>query len=764
MKLIVTNSTQSFGMRQSWFIIIACLFLILPKSVARHIVGGDVVYNCVNLDTINNVVTFDIIFTLYRDAFGGGAGFDTDAMFGVFRGSGNNWTHFRSVENQRASNIRIVDNVAVSPCLRFPPNIRVEQGIYRFEVTLPLSNQTYLIAYQRCCRNNTINNIIEPDHTGAAFTAEITPLAQRTCNNSPKFDNFPPIVICLGERLTFDHSASDIEGDQLVYEFCAPLQAGGQDGVSGGDPRSCNGVIPDPRRCPPPYREVVFRQPTFSATNPLGGDPQITIDSETGFITGIPTTLGQFVVGVCVKEFRNGELISAIRRDFQFNVAQCDQDVIADIESDQYVNGERHLINSCGESTITFINRSRQAQNIFSYLWRFTIDGREETRDTRDATITFPGVGLYTGTMVVNQGTECADSADISVNVFPSIEADFIYDYDTCIAGPVTFTDLSESGAGPIIERFWTFGDDGVSTERNPLYQYGFPGVYPVRLSVKDNNECRDSIVRNLPWQPVPNLIVVEPTTFIGCKPANIFFNNLSFPVDSTYDIQWTFGDGNTSNEISPNHTYNEEGIYSVRVRITSPAGCTVERFYPSWIRVEPSPTANFSFSPEQPSAFNREVVFTDLSIGAISWQWNFSNISSSLQRNPTFTFPDTGLYRIEQVVLNERACTDTMVQFIDVTPLSTLHFPNAFTPNNDGLNDEFKGRGFFDGIRNYRMVVYSRWGEQLFASSDPRIGWNGRKNNSGDELPPGVYVYAISYIGPRGETNTEKGHVTLIR
>ncbi len=731
---------------------------------SRHIVGGDVVYNCLGVDTVNNVVSYEIIFTLYRDAFGGGAGFDTDASFGIFTGNGNNWSHFRSVENQSASDISVVDIVGINPCLRIPPNIRVEKGIYRFDVTLPISTQTYMIAYQRCCRNNTINNINEPDQTGAAFTAEITPLAQRTCNSSPKFTNFPPIVICLGERLNFDHSAFDSEGDQLVYEFCAPLQAGGQDGVSGGDPRSCNGVIPDPRRCPPPYSEVSFRQPTFTAVNPLGGDPRISINPETGLITGIPNTQGQFVVGVCVKEFRNGELIGSIRRDFQFNVAQCDQDVLADIESDMIVDGERHLINSCGENSITFINRSREQQNIFSYYWNFTVNGNEEIRETRDATITFPGIGQYTGKMIINRGTECADSATISVNVFPSITADFAFDYDTCVAGPVAFRDLSESEAGPIILRRWSFGDGDNSSISDPVHEYAFPGLYPVKIAVEDDNECKDSIIQSLSWQPVPSLIVVEPTSFVGCKPANIFFDNLSFPIDSTYDILWDFGDGNTSGEISPTHIFEEEGIYNVMVSITSPVGCTVQRSFPSWIRVEPSPTADFTFTPQQPSAFNKEVSFTDQSIDAIYWQWNFSNISSSLQRNPIYAFPDTGLYFVELVVLNERSCPDTSFQLIDVTPLSSIFFPNAFTPNNDGLNDEFKGKGFFDGIRNYRISIFSRWGEQLFYSENPNLGWNGRKNNNGEELPPGVYVYAITYIGPRGEIVNDKGHVTLVR
>ena len=237
-------------------ILLGLLVLCTNKAESRHIVGGDVVYNCLGIDTLNGTINYEIIFTMYRDAAGGGADFDFDASFGVYRGRGSTWAYVRTVANQPATEIERVNNVGANPCLIIPPNIRVEKGVYRFTLTLPIGNETYMVAYQRCCRNVTINNILRPDETGAAFTVEITPRAQETCNNSPKFKNFPPIVICLGERINFDHSATDAEGDQLVYEFCAPLTSGGQDGVMGGDPNSCTGVRPDPQRCMPP---VTFR-------------------------------------------------------------------------------------------------------------------------------------------------------------------------------------------------------------------------------------------------------------------------------------------------------------------------------------------------------------------------------------------------------------------------------------------------------------------------------------------------------------------------
>ncbi|MBT8229747.1 MAG: gliding motility-associated C-terminal domain-containing protein, partial [Bacteroidia bacterium] len=84
--------------------------------------------------------------------------------------------------------------------------------------------------------------------------------------------------------------------------------------------------------------------------------------------------------------------------------------------------------------------------------------------------------------------------------------------------------------------------------------------------------------------------------------------------------------------------------------------------------------------------------------------------------------------------------------------------------PNNDAKNDEFLGNGYYDGLSNYNMQIWNRWGELIFETNDPRVGWNGQYDNTGSQLPQGVYIYKISYSGPRGEKESQEGHVTLIR
>ncbi|MEM1323519.1 MAG: PKD domain-containing protein [Bacteroidota bacterium] len=736
-------------------------FVLGPVGLsARHIIGGDVTYEC------NGDGTYTFEMRVYRDCASSGAEFDDPAIVTIYRETASGFQQVLNLEVGLSGPPMVIpppDN----PCLILPPNVCVEQGRYVFTVALEDIPDSYHVIYQRCCRNNTITNIEDPGSKGATYSVEITPEAQIECNNAPVFNDFPPIIICAGQPLSFDHSATDSDGDQLVYEFCAPLLGGGLLGSQGNgtpeDAVTCNGVTPNPA-CPPPHGTVSFIFPEFNITNPMAGNPVVRIDPLTGVISGTPEILGQFVVGVCVREFRNGVLLSEIRRDFQFNVADCEPTVDARIRSDASLGFKQFVVNSCGNTTVTFDNQSVQRRFIDEFFWEFDIAGSTQTFTEWDATVSFPDTGTYEGVLVLNPGLECGDTANIFVNIFPDIRADFSFEYDTCVAGPVTFTDLSVSDAGPIQQWFWNFNDGNTSDEINPVHLFSSPGNLPVSLIVTDENRCMDTSVQIIPWFPAPPIIVIEPTTFIGCAPEEIFFNNLSTPIDETYTILWDFGDGTTSDEISPTHLYAVPGVYDVSVEITSPIGCFISESYDDWITVRPSPIADFFFTPDNPSNFEPEVSFFDQSIDAIAWEWLFDDHGTSFEMNPIFSFPDTGLQEITLIVTHPSGCTDTMIQFLDVEPQVRYFLPNAFTPNNDDVNDFFQGAGVFEGIDNFSMTIWNRWGELVFQTRNFDEGWNGRKNNTGALSPSGVYVYVVRYRGPRGGDIELKGFATLIK
>ena len=724
---------------------------------ARHIIGGDISYECLG----NGM--YHVTMKIYRDCSNPNADyFDISAPITIFRGNAAPYWQFRHIYASLQLPVGMIPPDNSNPCLMLPPNICVEEGIYEFDVELPPSDETYHIVYQRCCRNSTISNIYSPDETGATYTIELTPQAQALCNDSPVFNNFPPIVICAGEPLQFDHSATDAEGDQLVYELCSPLKGAGVRGfLIPGDPTLCDGFRPDPA-CPPPFPNVDFRLPNYSHLAPLAGEPTLSIDPNTGLITGTPIIQGQFVVGICVSEFRNGELLSITQRDFQFNVANCEPTVVAAVEADETPDDRLFIINAC-DNPVTFMNESFQQSFIDEFFWTFDINGQTETFNTWNAEVLFPDNATYHGQLILNPNTDCGDTAFITVNVFPPLHPDFSFEYDTCVAGPVQFTDLTSSEI-EIESWLWRFGDDETDEKQHPSHLYRDPGDFVVTLRVVNENGCSESISRSLAYRPVPALIVISPNTFIGCAPADIFFDNLSFPIDDTYDIEWSFGDGGSSGTISPTHHYESEGVFDISISITSPIGCQTDTLFPELITVEPSPTAAFSYSPGTPSNLQPEVQFSDQSIGAISWFWNFNDLKTSFEQNPVFSFPDTGLQKIQLIVTHPQGCQDTSVQVIDIIPDVRYFLPNAFTPNSDSVNDFFSGVGTLIGVQNFHLTIWNRWGELIFETRDPQEAWNGQKNNAGMLAPNGLYVCRVSFSGPRGNDFLLEGFVSLVR
>ena len=650
------------------FISLVLLLSTIDLAYSRHIVGGEIYYNCLGPGSVTDTRNFRMTMKIYRDCAGNGADFDNPARIGVYSHVNGVYAFVRmlNVNHGFVTGLEAQEN----PCLILPPNVCVEESSYIINLNnMPLIAGSYIVSWQRCCRNNTITNIVAPNNTGATFTIEVTEEAQRSCNNGPQFNNFPPIGICVNDPLSFDHSAFDAEGDQIVYEFCAPLKGGGPLGVDNPNQQNlCDGITPDPRNCLPPYQDVLFNAPNYSANNPLGTTSPIFINPVTGIITGTPTLTGQFVVGVCVKEYRNGVLLSILRRDFQFNVLNCSSAVTAGIKADAVVNGQEFVLNSCGNNTITFNNESEIEDFIRSYHWIFDVNGNKVESSDRDATFTFPGVGNYKGIMIVNEGEQCGDTAYINVNVFPTIQADFEFDYDTCIGGPVSFTDKSSTMAQSLTAWNWDFGDLDKSTVRNPNHLYQKPGNHPVRLIVEDNNKCKDTSNQSISYFPVPPLLLIKPTKYTACVPEIIKFTNLSVPIDNTYDIHWEFGDGGTSDRISPEYEFTQEGTFSIKLEITSPIGCYTSEVFPNLITMEASPSADFSYTPAVINSIESTASFTDLSTGGgTGWYWDFGGEARSFIRNPTYTFQDTGRHDVMQVVFHPNGCTDTMIQTIDI-------------------------------------------------------------------------------------------------
>ncbi len=729
---------------------------------AKHIVGGEITYKFKSRN--GNKTTLSFTMKIYRDSLSAlngvgtpGAPLDDPASISIFlKKAGTLITTF----SQRLQSTTHVNKNSL-PCLITSNDVVVQEGTYAWDQDLPDladTTESYVVVYQRCCRNYDIINIYNSNNVGATYTVEITQYALTNKNNSPDFKSFPPLLLCSGQPINFDHGAIDIEGDQLVYRFCQPI-AGGGPGMGGGD--KCNTPSPMPA-CYPPDGQISFKTPTFSYDIPLGEGP--TIDPNTGLITGDAPAVGRYVVSVCVEEYRNGRLLSILHRDFQFNVFSCARVVEAMIKADTVIKATRtYVIQACGAKNVAISNLSLGRDHVNDFRFQINIPNDTIKYSTWEPTINFPDTGVYKGNLFLNPGTQCGDTINILFKVFPKAQTNFSYTYDTCVSGPVTFKDKSHSDGGAIKSWLWNFSDGSQSTVQNPIHLYRTPGIKNITLFTQDVKGCKSDTTANINYEPVPALIVIQPSTFRGCTPEKVFFNNLSFPIDSTYDIKWTFGDSGVSKAISPTHIYSTPGIYGVRLDITSPIGCKTSKSFPDWITVLQGTKADFTFTPTKVTSLNKTVNFIDKSAFASRWTWNFNLKGTSFFQNPVYTFQDTGLQKIRLITSNQY-CNDTIVKYLDIEPVVSYFLPNAFTPNDDAVNDLYKGAGHLDGMLSFNMKIWNRWGELIFATTNALEGWNGRKNNSGEPAPPDVYICVVTYITPRGETKELRSYATLVR
>ena len=172
---------NNFRNRQKLCIIVALAIWLTTPLVARHIIGSDFYYTCKGNGRTANTKAYEFSLTMYRDCSNNtqAAPYDVDATFGIYRFDGNRYIYLDqfTVNHSVPKSIKPDNN----PCLIIPPNVCVEEASYGFTVDLPIINETYVIYYMRCCRNNTIINLVAPNNTGATFFIEINPASARVC-------------------------------------------------------------------------------------------------------------------------------------------------------------------------------------------------------------------------------------------------------------------------------------------------------------------------------------------------------------------------------------------------------------------------------------------------------------------------------------------------------------------------------------------------------------------------------------------------------
>ena len=429
-----------------------------------------------------------------------------------------------------------------------------------------------------------------------------------------------------------------------------------------------------------------------------------------------------------------------------------------------YFNGVFDTV-GCVPFTVTFKDTILDAK---TYEWHFG-DGTPDSITTNyDVSHTFNTVGTFRVRLIAVDSATCniRDTAYVNIHVRDDpASLDYkITKLPPCESLQYEFENTSTFPPGKPFKATsftWDFGD-GTRTTPGALtvqHAYAAAGTYITKLILNDTAYCNspDSLSKELRVSPLVDARFETPAS--GCAPYTAIFNNTSL---AGQQFLWNFGDGTTSTEVNPTHEYVNVGTYHVSLVVIDSNTCNIIDSAALDINVYPKPIADFSFAPVTPEV-NKPTIFTNLSTGAVEYQWYFGDSEFVIKKNADTVihqYNTTGTFEACLVAYSANSCTDTICKPVEALINPLLDVPNAFTPGRFGRNSYITVAGF--GISKMNWKIYNRWGKLVFETQDRRAGWDG--TYKGQAQPMDVYAYTLDVEFFDGKKVRKTGDITLIR
>lgn len=367
-----------------------------------------------------------------------------------------------------------------------------------------------------------------------------------------------------------------------------------------------------------------------------------------------------------------------------------------------------------------------------------------------------PAVGTTTFTVTGTDANGCVNTDQVNVTATPIPTVFAGNDISVCEGQTVT---LTGSGA---TSYSW---DNGIS---NGIAFVPAVGTLVYTVSGTTAAGCIDTDQVSVTVSPNP-IVSFVPGETLGCTPFSTTLTN------TTVDVQnciWTLSNGTVISGCGTVPvTFTQAGCFDVTLTTTSLNGCTSSMTADNLICVEAPPVAGFAPSSNQLSTLNTEVLFSNLSVGAAFYEWDFGvGGDGSTDENPIYTYPDEeeGEYTVTLIATSALGCSDTAQSTIQVYEELIFYVPNTFTPDNDNYNPVFQPV-FTSGFdpQEYVLYIYNRWGELIFESRNAEIGWDGTYGSNGEieMCQDGTYTWKIEFKVSRwDERRVAVGHVNLLR
>lgn len=384
---------------------------------------------------------------------------------------------------------------------------------------------------------------------------------------------------------------------------------------------------------------------------------------------------------------------------------------------------------------------------------------------TIDAQNVYPTVPILT----------CTSSAQQVVSVFPQPIASFTASSLFACFDPPVQVDLTSTSIDAVAPFDWIVDTQQTSSFSNQTtVDILTPGVHQIYLAVHNQYNCVDTTMQFLNIDAVP-VVTLTPDATEMCEGTTVNFTIDCTNVATSY---WDFGDGVFEYHLSPtslSHTYTTSGLQNIMVIVQSLAGCQDTLNFPAELLVHPIPTASFLTNTISADITYPYFEFYNNSINATAYYWNFGDGSWSNDVSPTYVYQNEGEYLATLTATNQYGCVDQTSMLLAVDGIQ-LYVPNAFTPlDYDGINDVFlPSFSSTGGIDYYELIIFNRWGVEVFKTNDINEGWIG---NSKEHLPGednyyaqnDAYIWQISYRkkakdGEMPPAKVVTGHVMILR
>lgn len=431
------------------------------------------------------------------------------------------------------------------------------------------------------------------------------------------------------------------------------------------------------------------------------------------------------------------------------------------------------------DAYVQFCNSSNQVDLVDHLASGIAQDGSWSTQDpmlngnlSANGILNLSSVSGDFDVIYVKQGTFCPNDTshwqlsiadqpvagnDVSLHLCNSS------DFNTSLFSLLDIVQPSQQGhwvVDPIVGGAFDIANDLLSPELTP------EGNYTISYVLEAEGVCvNDTASLNLQISSVP-VIQFSSDKTRGCEELTVSFVNETIASPNT-TYSWQLSDGSQyTADNSFTHVFLVAGCYDVALTAVTDGLCVATGSVSNMICVDPLPVADFSYGPQQVYSDFPEVNFTNNSTLNYTNEWDFGDGQGDTQENPSHVY-EQGVaadYTVTLVVVTDAGCSDTTTQVVEVREQLLFFVPNAFTPDEDKFNPVFRPvmTAGFDP-NDYELTIYNRWGEIVFSSMNPSVGWDG--NFGGNMCPDGLYLWTLKF-GHEFKDNvfSYKGHVSLIR